>query len=142
MTAMVNCRGCGRKGFKHSGINLHCHMSYNPHCREYLETLKQVTSIRSRQMRSSAEHSPMLTLNVSPSTGEVSVASNGCKVSKKRTIQMVLEDNLEIITSKRGQATTTATTSWAGQRRVCFGLTSTIPPSMQGKVVTCHSRIS
>ena len=139
---MVNCRGCGRKGFKRSGINLHCRMSYNPRCREYLETLKQVTSIRSRQMRSSAEHSPTPTLNVSPSTGEVSVASNGRKVSKKRTIQMVLGDDSEIVTSKRGRVTTTATTSRAGQRRVRLGLTSTIPSSMQGKVVTCHSRIS
>ena len=140
---MVNCRGCGRKGFKRSGINLHCRMSYDPRCGEYLKTLKQVTNIRSRQMRSSesAEHSPTPTLNVSPSTGEVSVASNGRKVSKKRTIQMVLEDDSDIVTSKRSRAATTATASRAGQRRVRFGLTSTIPSSMQGNVITHHSRI-
>ena len=134
---MVNCRGCGREGFKHSGINVHCHKSQNPRCREYLKHLKQATGIRARQVRPPAEHSPIPTLNVSPPTGEVSQASNSHQVSKKRTVQMMLDDS-EIVTSKR--AANTTTTSRAGQSSVPFGLASTIPSSMQGEYR--HQRIS
>ena len=126
--AMVNCRGCGRNGFKRSGINMHCHQSRDPRCREYLEHLRKVTiSIRSHQQRPPTEHSPMPTLNVSPSTGEESQASNSHQVSKKRhTVEM----DLELVTSETNIAGSVC------QGTTSFSLTSTIPSSMQGECRT------
>ena len=126
---MVDCRGCGRKNLKRSGINLHCRKSRDPRCREYLEHLKQATAgIRSRQQRRPPEHSLTPTLNVSPSTGEVSQASNSHQVSKKRrTVQTTFVHDLELVTSKMNTAGSIR------QGRMPFSLTSTIPSSMQGE---------
>jgi hypothetical protein len=72
---MTNCQGCGHKGLKCSGINLHCCRSHDPRCKEYLAQLKQAASIRTHRLRSPAEHTLTATLNVSPSTGEACQAS-------------------------------------------------------------------
>ena len=126
--AMVDCQGCGCNGFKCSGINMHCCQSRDPRCRKYLEHLKQVTiSIRSCQQRPPTEHSLMPTLNISPSTGEESQASNSHQVSKKyRTFEM----DLELVTSETNIAGSVC------QGTMSFSLTSTIPSSMQGECRT------
>jgi hypothetical protein len=42
---MVDCRGCGRKRLKHSGISQHCSKSKDPRCRTYLAQLRSAVSV-------------------------------------------------------------------------------------------------
>jgi hypothetical protein len=41
---MVDCRGCGRKRLKRSGIAQHCSKSNNPQCKAYLAQLRSAVS--------------------------------------------------------------------------------------------------
>ncbi|KAN0129797.1 hypothetical protein V8E53_012389 [Lactarius tabidus] len=61
---MTNCQGCGHKGLKRSGINLHC-------CRS---------------------HDPCLEMCNHPTTSEVPDPANS--ISKERTVQMTFIDNI------------------------------------------------